>query len=596
MTSSEKLFRGTAVSPGVAVGSVLKLDSRRRVVLELSIPPGRVEDEVARFERARALAREQIAALKVRLEEKVGREHSYILDAHLLMLEDRSLLAEIVSSIRTSRVNAEWAVRRATDRIREAYGALEEPYFRERGSDIENVVERILLNLTGTAETPPWNLLPEAIVVVARDFDPSSFALLGPQRIRGLALESGGRTSHSAIIARGLRIPAVMEIRDDIVSSVNAGDLALLDGDAGEVVVQPSARRLERFSGKLAAASVRAPAGAPLPPAPARTSDGVAVSLLANLELPDEVRVATRYGAEGIGLFRSEFLFFSHPRGSPSVDEQLETYRRLAEEVAPLAVTVRTLDADPDRIFRRPDSSAPSSSALGLRGIRLSLGSERARALFATQVEAILRASRHGRMEIVLPMVSAVEEVREARSIIAGMSRALAGQAAVGSVPLGIMIEVPAAVLQLETLAREADFLVVGTNDLIQYTLAVDREDADVQHLYQPLHPAVLRALARIARVAGESAKPVRVCGEIAANPYFAALLVGIGFRQLSMNPHSIPALRQAIAALTMDETRALAERVLELPTAQEAGDFLVKTLAARPGFDRPAWAREVQT
>jgi len=586
MTKPETVFQGTGVSPGVAVGTALKLDSRSRVVLKLSAPAHRIEAEIVRFERALQVSREQIAGLKSCLEDSVGPEHSYVLDAHMLMLEDRALLSEIVSTIRKGSVNAEWAVRKATDRIRKAYGALEDPYFRERGSDIESVYERIVMNLAGTSDAP--HALPDDLIIVARDFDASSFAHVEPSKIRGLALESGGNTSHTAIIARALRIPAVMEVRGGMVSAVNAGDVVMLDGDAGEVVLNPAPGRVERASSRSgAAASESAPAEAA---APARTADGTAVSLLANLELPHEVRAARRFGAEGVGLFRSEFLFFAHPHGFPGLEEQVETYRMLAEEMAPLPVCIRTLDADPDRVFGRGEHAASSGSPMGLRGIRLSLASRRARALFETQIEAILRASPHGRLKIVLPMVSSLEEVREAKSVVAGVARRIPGLPA-EPVRLGIMIEVPAAVLQLELLAREADFLAVGTNDLIQYTLAVDRCDAHVQHLYQPLHPAVLHALSRIAHVAETSGKPVTLCGEIAANPLFAALLVGIGFRRLSMNPYSIPALRQAVGGLTIELVRRVAARVLEMGTAKEAGDFLFESLAERLELDTAGWA-----
>jgi phosphoenolpyruvate-protein phosphotransferase (PTS system enzyme I) len=584
----ERVFHGNGVSSGIVLGQALKLDSHNRVILKISIDDDRlVEEEVQRVMRAIQASKDQLEALKSQLEEKVGREHSFILDVHLLMLEDKGLLAQIFSNIRDQRANAEWAVRQATERILEAYESLEDEYFRDRRNDIEDVVERILFNLTGRRPFN-WKSLPQDLIVVSHDFSPSSFAMIDLQKVRGLALESGGRTSHTAIIARSLRLPAVMEIRD-FLSSITAGDTLLLNGDEGQLVVNPSKGRLESIRKKLEEFVSTAEPAPPQAMVSSLTRDGIPVFLQANTELPDEVGAAKRCGAEGIGLFRSEFLYFSHPSGSPSMSEQFEVYRMLSREMSPHAVAVRTLDMGPDKRVDRMDSRG----TMGLRGIRLSLV---ARPAFCTQIEAILRASCTGKLEIVFPMVSTVEEIREAKAIIEQVrSEILASSACIaGCVPIGAMIEVPATVLTLGVLAREVDFLCVGTNDLIQYMLAVDRGDPEVAHLFQPLHPSILQCLSRIAEIASQMGKPVRICGEISSNPFYAVLLLGMGFTQLSMNPLSIPTIRNVIQEVSLADARAIAAKALTYATAGEVGEYLIGAVSRLVRINLSPYVKEI--
>jgi len=585
----ERVFYGNGVSPGVVLGQALKLDSHNRVVLKIHIDD--VEAEVRRFMRAVQASKEQLETLKTRLEEKVGREHSFILDAHTLMLEDRGLVDDIVSMIRNSRANSEWAVRKAADRIQAAYDSLEDDYFRDRKSDIEGVVERLLMNLSG-GKSFSWGELPHDLIVIAHDFSPSSFALMDLEKVRGLALESGGRTSHTAIIARSIRLPAIMEIRE-FLASVNTGDPVLLNGDDGQIVVNPSPERLDRARELLE--TFRAVAEPPLSQlgVGTATSDGTVISLLANTDLPHEVRSAKRFGAEGIGLFRSEFLFFGHPNGVPGLDDQLETYEMLIKEMNPCPVSIRTLDIGADKIL--PGSAALSypNPSMGLRGIRLSL---MARQSFSTQIEAILRAGRAGKMEVVLPMVSTVEEVLQAKDIIDEVrAKILASpDPAMGKVPIGVMIEVPAAVLTLETLAREVDFVCVGTNDLIQYLLAVDRGNPQVAHLFQPLHPSVIQCLRQISTVCRGLGKPVRICGEISSNPFYAVLLIGLGFTCLSMNALSIPTIRKVLQQVSVESARALADRAAAFRSAREIADYLTDSVSQMVPMDLLPYVKEI--
>jgi phosphotransferase system enzyme I (PtsI) len=509
------------------------------------------------------------------------------------MLEDKSLMQEMIFIIRNHGVNAEWAVRQATDRIRSGYLSLNDEYFRDRVSDIENVVERILFNLSGD-KAFDWNALPQDLVIIGHDFNPSAFAALELQKVRALALEAGGRTSHTAIIARSLRLPAAMEIQG-FLSEVMTGDLLLVNGDEGQVVVNPSVERIQKFRGRLEEARSGSIEPAVSQVGAAVTVDGHRLSLQANTELPHEAHVAKQNGAEGIGLFRSEFLFFAHASGVPSMAEQEETYRMLAREMTPYPVAIRTLDAGGDKTWVRTESVAEPNPSMGLRGIRLSL---RMQKQFTDQIEAILRASSSGKLEIVLPMVSSVEELWTAKELLekvrAGIQ--LENGKSPDPVPLGAMIEVPAAVIALDRLAHEVDFLCVGTNDLIQYMLAVDRDNPYVSHLFQPLHPSVLKCLSDIAATAKRLKKPVRICGEMSSNPFFAVLFLGMGYPQLSMNPRFIPAIRKVVSAVAYREAHKIAEQAMTFATAGEIADFLIESVSKLVKADLSAYIYEIRT
>lgn len=583
----EVMFRGSAVSSGVAWGQVLKIDSHNRLIIK--VPVADVDAEVRRFLKAIEISKEQVQSLKARLEEKVGEEHGVILDTHFLILDDRMLHGEIIDSIRRNHVNTEWALIQATDRLVQAYKSLEDEYFRERHSDIEHVVERILLNLSGDS---PFSLanLPEDVVLVAHDFNPSNFATMDLKKVRGLVMESGGRTSHTAIISRGLRLPAVMGVRD-ILGAVATGDVVLLDGGSGQVILNPAEERLE--SARRAHAAVAPAEQAQRQAEATLTRDGTRITLLANTELRHELLAAKACGAEGIGLYRSEFLYFGHRQGFPSMEDQLAVYRELAREMSPHTVAIRTLDAGSEKLLESPDAECLTNPSMGLRGIRLSLHIKDA---FGMQLEAILRAACDNPIEMVLPMVSTVEEVWQTRELIAEVrARIEAGSGLnVSAVPLGAMIEVPAAVLALETLAKEVEFFCVGTNDLIQYLMAVDRGNSQVAYLYQPLHPCVLTCLARIAAIAGKLKKPVRICGEISANPFFVVLLLGMGFRQLSMNPLSIATVRSVIQTISVKEARKIARKSLRMATAREVHEYLVAAVGKMIPGDLSAYAKDI--
>ena len=581
----EIILTGSGVSTGIAWGQVLKIGRRNRLTFKVEV--GDVEAEVHRFQKAIEISKRQVQELKTRLEEKVGEEHGVILDMHFLILEDRMFQEEIMDGIRKYHSNTEWVLAQATDHLVEAYKSLEDEYFRERYSDIEHVSERILMNLAGEQ---PFSLsrLPENVVLVARDFNPSGFAVMDLGKVRGLATESGGRSSHAAILSRSLRLPAVMGI-NNLMLSVATGDVVMIYGDSGQVVINPSLERIEserKKPTKLSQATeIRTRTKA-------QTRDGVPISLRANAELHYEIDAVKTCGAEGIGLYRSEFFFFGHPEGKPSVEEQLDVYGKLAEEMKPHPVVIRTLDSGAEKSLPSRAMVAGANPNMGLRGIRLSL---HAKDMLLTQIEAILRAATRGRVEMLLPMVSTIEEIREVRRLVVETRTALMSSGVkVPEVPLGVMLEVPAAVLMMESLATEADFFCVGTNDLIQYLMAVDRSNTQVAYLYQPLHPCVLTYLAHIAKIAAKIQKPVSICGEISTNPFFAVLLLGMGFTQLSMNPLSIPVIRRVLEETTLKDAQKIARKALTMVTAKDVYDYLVPVVSRMISFDLNSWLREI--
>jgi phosphoenolpyruvate-protein phosphotransferase (PTS system enzyme I) len=585
----EMIFRGSGVSSGVVIGQALKIDRNNRFILKLPIEDA--DAEVERFLKAIEISKEQVQALKSRLEEKVGEEHGVILDAHFLILDDRTLHVEIIETIRNHHVNTEWALIQATDRLVHAYKSLEDEYFQERHSDIEHVVERILNNLLGDQ---PFSLgrLPEDVILVCHDFNPSNFATMDLEKVRGLVMETGGRTAHTAIISRGLRLPAVMGIRD-ILAAISTGDGLLLDGDTGQVVINPAPERMESVRQRQKS-QVQAAEVSDMPATDKTvTRDGKPISLCANTELHHELNTAKSCGANGIGLYRSEFLYFSHPLESPSMADQLEVYRALAIGMHPHPVSIRTLDAGSEKLLKRSDAESPINSSMGLRGIRLSM---QIKDVFLLQIEAILRAACEGNIEIVLPMVSTIEEVWQAKEWIASVRSWLYKEFGLEPppVPLGVMIEVPAVVLTLEAMAKEVDFFCVGTNDLIQYLLAVDRGNSQVAYLFQPLHPSVLACLSHISVVSAKMKKPVRICGEISSNPFLAVLLIGMGFNQFSMNPLSIGMIRKVIREVTLKESRKIAKKALTMITAKDVHDYLIKEVSKIIPFDLSAYIKEI--
>ncbi|MCX7751403.1 MAG: PEP-utilizing enzyme [Blastocatellia bacterium] len=592
-TRPEIVLRGLGVSPGVGWGPAVHLPRRGRLVFRRSLAPHEVDAEVARFQTAVAVAREQLQALRQRMEHALGREHAYILDAQRLMLEDAGILGEIETLIRTNAINAEWAVKLVTDRILAIYAEIKDDYLRERGSDIEDVAHRLLTVLVGERDAYAF---PEGAVLVGETLPPSLLGELDPQRVAGLVIGTGGWTSHAAILARGLGIPAVSGIHGALALIENQA-LLLVDGTQGLVFVHPAQEVIRRYEEQQKERERRWLLLRERAPLPTTTSDGVSIIVRANIERLSELEDARHFGACGIGLLRTEFLFLQAAPELPSEEMQWRAYRQVAEAAGPEGAVIRTVDWDENQMAALGSYRAlrdeplvrtgiddwgpwihERNPALGLRAIRFSLNRPQ---VLRTQLRAIVRAAAFGNLRIVLPLITRVEEVHEARHVLDAVCRELRAEGfeVPDRLPLGVMIETPAAVWLVEELATAADFLSLGTNDLIQYILAVDRDNDRVAHLYDPLHPAVLRAVHHVMRAAERAGLDLEVCGEMAAHPLHALVLLGLGVRILSMRPRAIPLIRDLIRQCELARVRDLAQKALTASRGIEVRQLVLRGL-----------------
>lgn len=573
-----EVLRGIGVSPGVAIGRALLLQHEEIAIFRIPIGQGEVKAECSRFQAALRLSRRQLREIKARMMAALGREHGYIFDAQLLMLDDSLLRDGILNAIRHDRVNAEWAVKRTLDELVAIFDQLRDDYLRERKGDIFDVAGRLLRNLAGGRQPSPGRLERDYILV-SDNLQASDTGQLDWDYITGLGMEAGSRTYHTAIIARSLEIPCVVGVHD-LARRVGSGATLILDGNEGLAIVNPDRQLLRDYRAKRKKQSALGQKLLRLRDLPALTVDGRRILLQANIEFPEEGASALRHGAEGIGLFRSEWFFARASGGIPDEEEQYRVYRKLAEEMSPHSVVVRTFDVGPAQL---PDSDgAPEPNpALGLRAIRLLLDRKD---LFRTQLRALLRARRHGKLKVMFPMISGVEEFRQARGLLEEVREELAvsGQEFDPDLPCGVTIEVPSAAATADLLAREADFLSIGSNDLIQYYLAVDRGNERVSHLYNPLHPAILRAIRFVIDSAHAAGIKVGMCGEMAADPLLVVILVGMGLDELSMNTGSILPVKSIIRRLSAAEAREIAGRALELATPGELSRFVAARLAER--------------
>ncbi len=583
-----RILRGTGVSPGIAVGRVLVLHPDARPVVAAPIEPERVEGELVRLRHARDAARGELQELRDRIRGALGEHFAAVFEVQLLILDDPALVGETERRIREQLVEAPWALQEATTVFLRRFDAVIERTFRERGGDLADVHRRLQRHLRGGVADV--SALPHGpLVLVARALGPSEAVALVREGVVGLAIDGGGPTSHTAILAQALSIPAVVGLHD-ASRHVRSGEEVVLDGELGELHLSPDRAKLAQAQSArerwLAAESSMASTEA----LPVVTSDGVEIVLRANIELPEQVSLARRNGASGVGLYRSEFLFLAHGPRLPSEEEHYQAYRAMAEAFAPHPVVIRTLDLDGERYFRDVGAASEANPVLGLRAVRFCLQRPD---IFLPQLRALLRAAAHGDVRILIPLVTTCDEIHAVRRLLRSEAESLraAGVACRADPPVGAMVEVPAAAMIADQLASEADFLSIGTNDLIQYSLAVDRGNESVTHLYRPLHPGVLRMIDFTVRSAVASGKPISLCGEMAADPSLAPLLVGFGLRELSVEPRALPTVMESLRRLSAARSRELATHALTLPSAQDVARYI--SAAGDGGVPQGAAERE---
>lgn len=578
------ILTGRGVASGLAVGRALVAVREARQVRYRLASSG-VDRERQRLRAARDRTRRELEEISQRVARTVGSAQAAIFAAQLLMLDDPLLTRRADELIRGERINADWALERAIEELHDLFAREGDAWLRERVGDFADVGGRLQRNLR-PARDPLIDLMQEIeppIILVADELSPSVAAQLDWTRVRGLVSDVGGPTHHTVILLRSLGIPAVVGL-GGAAGLIAPGQMTAIDGTTGEVAIEPSEAVIEQWRRRAEAAAAATLALAELRDQPAVTEDGVRITLEANLEIADEVQRVLDSGAEGIGLYRSEFLLDTDSPAAASEDAQFEIYTRLLQAMAPKPVTIRTFDADEDR--GHPDVRGGHRDRFGVRGIRAALRHDER---FGVQIRALLRAAAHGPLRILLPFVTSDEELEQMRTLIDEAARGMKG---VPPVPLGAMIEVPAAALTVDQVARRADFLSVGTNDLIQYTLAVDRTDERLAAHYEPMAPAVLRLLRGIALASKRAGCPVSVCGEMAADPALVGLLVGLGFRSFSMAPAAIPAVKQGLRSLDSQRATALARRAVQARSADAARAVIAPLAEAMTGSSAPGAAR----
>ena len=568
-------LRGIGVSPGIAIGEVFLT---ARVIFTQPkeyIPPHRVEEELARLRAATERTREEIGRLKAEIEARIGEEHAFIFDAHLLILDDPAMRAGLDRLIREENVRAESALSEIHENYRRIFESIADEYFKQRQSDVTDVLIKIYKNLAADGPAVPED--SRGKILVAHELLPSEAALrLSQGGVLAVALDMGGQTSHAAILARSLNIPTVVGLRN-VTAKVTGRDRLIVDGTDGEVIINPPPAVRKEFQSKKEKYDAYRSELRKVATWTSETLDGVRFTPMANLELPEEIGHALSYGAEGVGLFRSEFIYLQRST-LPTEEDHFAVYHRLAEEVAPHPVYIRTIDIGGEKALPQLKIELEPNPALGLRAIRFSL---RNRELFRIQLRAILRASVRRNVRITIPMITEIEEIGEVKILFREVKADLEAKGIPfdPAVPLGVMIEVPAAAALADIVAPEVDFFSIGTNDLIQYYLAVDRSNEYVSYLYKPLHPAVLRLIKFVIETALRAGKDVALCGEMAADPLSAIVLLGFGLRTFSMNPIFIPRIKKALRSVNLKTVQRVVRKAMALRTAQEIEEFLIEKL-----------------
>ena len=557
---TEMQIHGIAASPGICIGKAYLVGREGVDVVEkYSVKRENLKEEIKRFKDAVKNAKDELYSIIEQTPKDLS-QHAHILETHMVLFKDKMLYGRTIETIENEQVNAEWALKTVVSNVKAMFSDMADSYLRTRAADIIHVSDSIMRNLVG-AETESIASIGKQVILVATDLSPAETSQIQLEKIMGFVTDRGGKASHTGIIARSLEIPAVLGL-ENVTRIIKNDDIIIVDGTAGVVIINPTDQALIQFGERKERYEAHKAVISRESHLPAETLDGIHLQVMGNIELPEEVVAVMTYGGDGIGLYRTEFQYLSRS-GFPSEDELFDKYKDVVDVITPRPVTIRTLDIDGDKAVSYASDSDEANPVLGLRGIRYCLQKPD---VFKTQLRAILRASAFGHVRILLPMISCHEEILEAKKILNEVADSLdkEGIDYDRNIEVGIMIEVPSAAILADIMAKSVDFFSIGTNDLIQFSLAVDRVNRQVAHLYQPLHPAVIRMVKHIADVARDSGINVFMCGEMAGDPMNLPVLLGLGMEKLSMNPQSIPAAKKMIRSLSINEARSFITEVLK--------------------------------
>ena len=569
---SEIILKGIPAASGISYGPAFILDKGEFIVPKRVILSNEVNSEIARFEEALNSARREISSLKEKISQEIDSNKAQIFDAHLLILEDPTLFEKVSRGIQQNKNSAEYVFSKVIKKYIHAFSDIPDEYLRERAADISDTAKRVLKHLMDESKLHDLDNLQDNLVIVAHDLSPSDTVSLYNKKIIAFVTDMGGRTSHTAIIAKSLGVPAVVGLKDATLR-INNGDFLVVDGQKGLVIINPTHLTRELYVKEQSQMHASLEKLEDLKDLPAQTIDGKKITLLANLELSNEIPTAKKFGAEGVGLYRTEFLYMNR-LDLPTEEEQYNAYKQVIGAINPQVVTIRTLDIGGDKFISSVQIPKDMTPFLGSRAIRFCLDRPD---IFKTQLRAILRASMHGKVQMMYPMISGITELRQANAILEEVKRSLSDEKISfdASLKVGVMIEVPSAVMTADVLAKEADFFSIGTNDLIQYTLAVDRVNEKTAHLYEPAHPGVLRMIQRTIDAAHNEEIHVCICGEMASDPVMAFLLIGMGLDELSMSSSSILTVKKMIRSVRLSDLQRISMEAMGMITGQEVEEFV---------------------
>ena len=564
------LLKGIPAAPGLVVGKAFCLGSEDLEVAKRSIPESKIPKEIARFEDALIKTHKEIVDIQKRISEEMGVRHAQIFNAHLLVLEDRTLIEGVISRLEKEKLCVEYVFLQVLKKYIKTFSHIDDPYLRERLSDIEDVGKRILRNLRGIRREI-LSKLKEKLIIVAYDLSPSDTASMRKEKVIGFITDIGGKTSHTAIMAKALEIPAVVGL-EEATARVKTGDMIIVDGTKGEVLLNPDRATLNKYRQQSEKLVRQESLLVKLKDLSAETRDGHEVQLAANIELPDELNSVIAHGARGIGLYRTEY-FYMNRMDLPSEDEHFEAYKKVSQQVKPHPVIIRTLDLGGDKFLSQLDIPQEMNPYLGWRAIRFCLARPE---IFKVQLRAILRASAYGKLKLMYPMISGIEELRQANKMLEQVKEELRKKriAFDQDIEVGAMIEIPSAALTCDILAKEADFFSIGTNDLIQYSIAVDRVNEKIAYLYEPTHPAVLRLIKNIIDSGHKEKIWVGMCGEMASEPAFALILLGLELDEFSVSPAAVPVIKRVIRSVTLQQAKDVVDKALTLTTGKQVEEF----------------------